>query len=176
VQKTAMVKVDFLTNLRGMEHVVPDNDVHSVELCINSSNNSSNDSSNNSSNDSSSPAQSSSLESSMSAYDSMLQSLHDELNHSPPELDMEDDIEFFNMDCATAISFDYEMNYTIKQLKHIAGYYGLKCKHRKVDLIQDIVLFETDDKNGDAVSRRKRLFYYMDTLKHDEYLKSYVIM
>ena len=163
-----MVKVDFLTNLRGM-------DVHSVELCINSRNDSRNDSSNDSRNDSSSPAQSS-LESSMSAYDSMLQSLHDELNHSPPELDTEDDIEFFNMDCATAISFDYEMNYTIKQLKHIAGYYGLKCKHRKVDMIQDIVLFETDDKNGDAVSRRKRLFYYMDTLKHDEYLKSYVIM
>ena len=178
-----MVKVDFLTNLRGM-------DVHSVELCINSRNDSRNDSSNDSRNDSSSPAQSS-LESSMSAYDSMLQSLHDELNNGAngngngngdgngdgdgtfPEFE---DPEFFKMDCATAVSFDYEMNYTIKQLKHIAGYYGLKCKHRKVDMIQDIVLFETDDKNGDAVSRRKRLFYYMDTLKHDEYLKSYVIM
>lgn len=161
--KNAMVKVDFLANLGGMDN----NDVRSVELCINTTPNDS------------SPMQSlesSSLESSMSAYDSMLQSLHDELNHSPPDLDMEDDVEFFNMDCATAISFDYEMNYTIKQLKHIAGYYGLKCKHRKVDMIQDIVLFETDDKNGDAVSRRKRLFHYMDTLKHDEYLKSYVIM
>jgi hypothetical protein len=80
------------------------------------------------------------------------------------------------MDCATAVSFDYEMNYTIKQLKHIAGYYGLKCKLRKADLIQDIVLFEMDATNGDAVARRKRLFHYVDVLKSDDYLKSYVML
>lgn len=120
-----------------------------------------------------------SLESSASTYDSMLQSLHDELNNGAngndnfPEFE---DLDFFKMDCATAVSFDYEMNYTIKQLKHIAGYYGLKCKPRKVDLIQDIVLFETDAANGDAVARRKRLFRYMDILKSDDYLKTYVIL
>ncbi len=124
-----------------------------------------------------------SLESSASTYDSLMQSLHEELNsansaNSPNATFNSDfaEFDFFNMDCATAISFDYEMNYTMKQLKHIAGYYGLKCKTRKADMIQDIVLFETDDKNGDAVGRRKRLFHYMDTLKNDEYLKSYVIM
>lgn len=119
------------------------------------------------------------LESSASTYDSMLQSLHDELNNGAngdgtfPEFE---DPDFFKMDCATAVSFDYEMNYTIKQLKHIAGYYGLKCKPRKVDLIQDIVVFETDAANGDAVARRKRLFRYMDILKSDDYLKTYVIL
>jgi len=121
------------------------------------------------------------LESSMSTYDSMMQSLHDELNHNAsadadidfPEFEA---LDFFKMDCATAVSFDYEMNYTIKQLKHIAGYYGLKCKHRKVDIIQDIVLFETDAVNGDAVARRKRLFRYMDILKTDDYLKAYVMI
>ena len=119
------------------------------------------------------------LESSASTYDSMLQSLHDELNNGAngdgtfPEFE---DPDFFKMDCATAVSFDYEMNYTIKQLKHIAGYYGLKCKPRKVDLIQDIVGFETDAANGDAVARRKRLFRYMDILKSDDYLKTYVIL
>ena len=127
-----------------------------------------------------------SLESSASTYDSIMQSLHEELNSAnsanranSPNANFNADFaefDFFNMDCATAISFDYEMNYTMKQLKHIAGYYGLKCKTRKADMIQDIVLFETDDKNGDAVGRRKRLFHYMDTLKNDEYLKSYVIM
>jgi hypothetical protein len=148
-----MVKVDFLT----------DNDVRSdsavVELCINNE---------------TSPMQS--LESSMSSYDSMMQSLHEELNGATPNLGDVEDVDFFSMDCATASSFDYDMNFTIKHLKHIAAYYGLKCKTRKADLIQDIVRFEMDDKNGDAVSRRKRLFHYMDTLKHDEYFKSYVIM
>lgn len=113
------------------------------------------------------------MESSDSTYDSMMQSLHDELNQTE---DLDDDFDLFKMDCATAISFDYEMNYTMKQLKHIAGYYGLKCKHRKADIIHDIVGFETDDANGDMVARRKRLFHYVDMLKTDEYLKSYVIM
>ena len=123
------------------------------------------------------------MESSASTYDSMLQSLHDELNNGANDNDSDaihfpefEDPDFFKMDCATAVSFDYEMNYTIKQLKHIAGYYGLKCKPRKVDLIQDIVVFETDAANGDAVARRKRLFRYMDILKSDDYLKTYVIL
>ena len=130
-----------------------------------------------------------SLESSSSTYDSMMQSLHEELNNStngidngngtngsPIQFSEFEDPDFFKMDCATAVSFDYEMNYTIKQLKHIAGYYGLKCKQRKVDLIQDIVLFEMDDANEDAVARRKRLFHYVDILKSDDYLKTYVMI
>jgi hypothetical protein len=112
----------------------------------------------------------------MSTYDSMMQSLHEELNNATPDFMEFEDLDFFKMDCATAVSFDYEMNYTIKQLKHIAGYYGLKCRNRKGDIIQDIVLFEMDAENGDAVARRKRLFHYMDMLKNDEYLKAYVIM
>lgn len=116
---------------------------------------------------------------STSTYDSMLQSLQEELNNQCSMM-MEfadfEDVAFFDMDCATAMSFDYEMNYTLKQLKHIAGYYGLKCKPRKADMIHAIVVYETDAANGDAVSRRKRMFRYMDVLKSDDYLKSYVIM
>jgi hypothetical protein len=120
-------------------------------------------------------AASASLESSASTYDSMLQSLQNELNNGADFAEFEDP-EFFKMDCATAVSFDYEMNYTIKQLKHIAGYYGLKCKPRKVELIQDIVLFEMDADNSDAVARRKRLFHYIDILKTDDYLKTYIML
>ena len=134
----------------------------SLELCINVSD------------DDDSPGQSDST----STYDSMLQSLQEELNnqHSMMEFADFEDVAFFDMDCATAMSFDYEMNYTLKQLKHIAGYYGLKCKPRKADMIHDIVVYETDAANGDAVARRKRMFHYMDVLKSDDYLKSYVIM
>lgn len=136
-------------------------DKESVELCIDAND---------------SPAHSQSLESSMSTYDSMMQSLHEELNNAPPDFMDFEDLDFFKMDCATAVSFDYEMNCTLKQLKHIAGYYGLKCKNRKGDIIQDIVLFEMDASNEDTVLRRKRLFHYMDLLKNDEYLKSYVMI
>jgi hypothetical protein len=115
----------------------------------------------------------------MSTYDSMMQTLNDELNDGAkldPDLMDFEDLDFFNMDCATAMSVDYEMNHTIKQLKHIAGYYGIKCKSRKVDMIQDIVIYETDSANHDIVSRRKRLFHYINALKNDDYLKSFVII
>ena len=136
-------------------------------------------------NDNLSPKNSNSLESSMqssmqsasSPYDSMMQSLNDELNDvSNGDLMDFEDLDFFKMDCATAMSFDYEMNYTMKQLKHIAGYYGIKNKPRKVDIINDIVSYETDTANGDAVARRKRMFHYIDMLKNDEYFKSFIIL
>lgn len=124
-----------------------------------------------------------SLESSMSTYDSIMQSLQDELNRNAKmalgdlgDLGDFEDVDFFNMDCATAISFDYDLNYTMKQLKHIAGYYGMKCKSRKVDIIQDIVLYEMDDKNESMVVRRKRMFRYIETLKNDDYLKSFILL
>jgi len=145
----------------------------SVELCIEDSNN--NDNIN-------SPTNSNSLESSISTYDSMIQTLNDELNNGNNNngnvidfMDFED-VDFFNMDCATAMSFDYEMNYTMKQLKHIAAYYGIKNKTRKADMIQDIMLYETDAANCESVARRKRMFYYMDALKNDEYFKSFIMI
>ena len=118
---------------------------------------------------------------SLSTYDSMMQTLNDELNNGDRGGDLMDfddleDVDFFKMDCATAMSFDYEMNYTMKQLKHIAGYYGMKNKPRKMDVIQDIVAYETDAANGDAVIRRKRMFYYIDSLKNDEYFKSFIMI
>jgi hypothetical protein len=143
---------------------MPESD--SIELCINDD------------------ADANVMESSVSTYDSLMQTLNDELNNDPNQDDLNpafedpdfEDIDFFKMDCATAMSFDYEMNYTMKQLKHIAGYYGMKPKNRKMDVIQDIVVYETNPANCDAMARRKRLFHYMDTLKNDEYFKSYIMI
>jgi hypothetical protein len=105
----------------------------------------------------------------------MLQSLHDELNVGAGAEDL-GEFEDVDFGATAAIMLDYDMNCTLKQLKHIAAYYGLKCKNRKADLIQDIVLFECDVANSYTVARRKRLFHYMDVLKSDDYLKAYVIM
>lgn len=153
---------------RSCIYLMEDEDTHkkSLELCIADVDYGTNNGNN-------------SLESSiqtMSTYDSMMQTLNDELCNGEIDLLEFEDIDFFKMDCATAMSFDYEMNYTMKQLKHIAGYYGIKNKTRKVDVIQDIVAYETDTANGDAVARRKRLFHYMDMLKSDEYFKSFIIL
>ena len=154
-------------------------DKESVELCIEITTANANANAND---NSPSPTHSQSLESSMSTYDSMMQSLHEELNANADAdadfMEFEDieDPDFFKMDCATAMSFDYEMNYTMKQLKHIAGYYGIKNKIRKVDVIQDIVSYETDAANYESVARRKRMFHYMEALKNDEYFKSFIMI
>lgn len=168
----SMAKVDYLNELQGnlsptsSQNDIMQNDLQTaLELCIDVEN---------------SPiAHASSLESSMTTYDSMMQTLNDELNDGvnldPNLMDFED-LDFFNMDCATAMSVDYEMNYTIKQLKHIAGYYGMKCKSKKAELIQDIITYESDAANCEIVGRRKRLFHYIHALKNDEYLKSFIII
>jgi hypothetical protein len=161
-----MAKVEYLNELRGnlsttslhTSDKVDESQSDAVELCIDAE------------------KTVASLESSMSTYDSMMQSLNDELNDVAPDLMDFEDVDFFNMDCATAITVDYEINYTIKQLKHIAGYYGIKCRSRKVDMIQDIVIYESDSTNNEIVCRRKRLFHYINALKNDEYLKTFVIM
>lgn len=157
-----MVKVDYLNELQ--ENLSSE----ALELCIDIENTSS------------PTVQVPSLESSMSTYDSMMQTLNDELNDGAcaHDLDLMDfeDADFFNMDCATAISVDYEMNYNMKQLKHIAGYYGIKCKSRKIDIIHDIVAYESDSANHEIVGRRKRLFHYMNALKNDEYFKSLILL
>jgi hypothetical protein len=168
----SMAKVDYFNELQenlsttsSQNGVILNESQAALELCIDVEN--------------SPTAQAPSLESSMSTYDSMMQTLNDELNDGAnvePDLMDFEDADLFNMDCATAMTVDYDMNYTMKQLKHIAGYYGIKCKSRKVDIIQDIVAYETESANHDIVGRRKRLFHYMTALKNDEYFKTFVIL
>lgn len=113
------------------------------------------------------------LTSSASSYDSMIESLNDEMNTAL-------DLEFISIECSndmvSAMMYDYESNYTIKQLKHIIGYYGIKSKTKKSDIVQDIILFETNPINTETVLRRKQLFCYIDVLKNDGYLKDYIII
>ena len=89
-------------------------DKESVELCIEIT--TANANANANANDNSpSPTHSQSLESSMSTYDSMMQSLHEELNNTNADADADadadfmefediEDPDFFKMDCATAMS------------------------------------------------------------------------
>ena len=51
---------------------------------------------------------------------------------------------------------EYNENYTKKELELIAGYYEIsKRKKRKLDLIQEIIIFEQNDLNYDIVEKRK---------------------
>jgi hypothetical protein len=80
-------------------------------------------------------------------------------------------------DNITASILNYQENYSVKSLKHIAEYYGEKIHSRvkKQQLINFIVFFEYDINNSEIVSKRKLLWGYLDTLLEDKFMKKFVI-
>ena len=72
---------------------------------------------------------------------------------------------------------EYNENYTKKELELIAGYYEIsKRKKRKLDLIQEIIIFEQNDLNYDIVEKRKLHWFYLEQLREDPYLKQFIII
>jgi hypothetical protein len=94
-----------------------------------------------------------------------------------------------------ALSLSYDTNYKITDLSKIAEYYSISLtklhhmenaianaknkkknvKKKKDELIKDIVEFEEDELNTNAVNRRKELWFYIDELKSDKYLQKHII-
>ena len=72
---------------------------------------------------------------------------------------------------------EYNENYTKKELELIAGYYDIsKRKKRKLDLIQEIIIFEQNEINYEIVERRKLHWFYLEQLQNDDYLKQFIII
>jgi len=73
----------------------------------------------------------------------------------------------------------YEFNFNVKQLMLICEYYNMKDirvnKLKKQDIIEQIILFETNPENIEIVTKRKELWYYIDELKNDKMMKRFVI-
>jgi len=73
--------------------------------------------------------------------------------------------------------FYYGDNFTLKELYHISNYYDIsKRKKKKLDLIDDIIAFELDTDNEELVEQRKRLWFYINELKNDNYLSKFIIL
>jgi hypothetical protein len=74
---------------------------------------------------------------------------------------------------------NYEVNYNIKQLLLICEYYKIskilktnKCN--KADIIKALVFFENDSKNYELVLKRKQMWFLMNELKNDKFMKKYI--
>jgi hypothetical protein len=75
---------------------------------------------------------------------------------------------------------NYHENFTLKELLLICEYYGfakdMKAnKFNKQEIIGYLVLFETDIKNSEIVFRRKNMWFYMNELKNDKFMKKYIL-
>ena len=75
---------------------------------------------------------------------------------------------------------DYQINYTVKELMIICDYYNISKevkinKYNKDDLIAFLVNFEIDPINEDIVFKRQNMWFYMNELKNDKFMKKFVL-
>jgi hypothetical protein len=85
----------------------------------------------------------------------------------------EDHMEYHSI--KSAMKTDYEWNYTMPILTHICGYYGLKKRGSKTDIINSIVDFEIKPENFEMVDHRKKIFEFMRLIKENDYMKKFII-
>jgi hypothetical protein len=85
-----------------------------------------------------------------------------------------------NYDLAIPHMINYHENYTVKELLLICEYYGFakdlknnKCN--KDQIIEYLVAFESDITNSDIVFKRQNLWFYLNELKNDKFMKKFVL-
>jgi hypothetical protein len=83
----------------------------------------------------------------------------------------------YQIDIKTESTFD---NYNVNELLKICEYYGFlkyvkMAKYKKNDIIQSIEVFESSPENCLVVKKRQQLWYYMNELSNDKFMKKFVI-
>jgi len=113
--------------------------------------------------------------------------LIEEVENSENEMDfnIEDlmnEIEATDMDTEMVVPhmINYHENYTVKELLLICEYYGFAKdvkanKFNKEQIIDYVVAFETAIENADFVFRRQNMWFYMNELKNDKFMKKFVL-
>jgi hypothetical protein len=104
-----------------------------------------------------------------------------QLNDLLVELNFEDETNnLTNAEITEIMSYEYKINYTVKELLLMCEYYGIakelkKNKSNKDVIIFDLVSFENNPLNNEIVLRRQGMWYYMSKLKNDNFMKKYII-
>lgn len=98
-----------------------------------------------------------------------IEKLMDELNY-----------EDYNDELTLPHMINYHENYTVKELLLICEYYGfakdLKAnKFTKEQIIDYLVAFESDIANSDIVFKRQNMWFYINELKNDKFMKKFVL-
>lgn len=103
------------------------------------------------------------------------------------EINNDDNFDFINQmnnlsneEIIEVMCHEYKINYTVKELLLICDYYGIakeikNNKYNKDEIINVLVHFENDPINDDIFMRRQSMWYYIDKLKNDKFMKKYVL-
>lgn len=75
---------------------------------------------------------------------------------------------------------NYNENFNVKELLIICDYYGFskelkynKCN--KEQIIEFLVSFESDPNNYSITFKRQNMWFYMNEIKNDKFMKKYVL-
>ena len=109
----------------------------------------------------------------------------DELENNNSEIDIAEllyEIENTELDDEMIIPqiINYDENYTVKELLLICEYYGFakdvkSNKFNKEEIIHFLVEFEKNSNNSDIVFRRQNMWFYINELKNDKFMKKYLL-
>ena len=96
------------------------------------------------------------------------------------EINAENHDEVKNIDNLFHEVVNYSINYTVKQLIQICEYYNISkdvrmTKCNKEEIINTIVLFESELCNHAITCRRKKMWFYINELKGDKFMKKFVL-
>jgi hypothetical protein len=84
----------------------------------------------------------------------------------------------FNNEFIIPQMVNYNINYNVKELFIICEYYGIAKqlkKYNKEQIIESLVIFETNPQNSEIVNKRKNMWFYINELKNDKFMKKYVL-
>ena len=75
---------------------------------------------------------------------------------------------------------NYSGNFTVKELLMICDYYGFakECKNNKfnkTEIIHFLIDFESNPINSEIVLKRKNMWFFINELKNDKFMKKYVL-
>jgi hypothetical protein len=85
-----------------------------------------------------------------------------------------------NSDIFISNIINYRVNFTVKELITICDFYGIakeikinKCK--KEEIILFLVQFEEEESNIEIVNKRKLMWYYINELKKNTFMKKFIL-
>jgi hypothetical protein len=89
--------------------------------------------------------------------------------------------ELYNDDITLTHMVNYRENFTVKELLFICEYYGFakqlkSAKLNKDEIIDFLVNFESDENNIDIVFKRQNMWFYMNELKSDKFMKKFLLL
>jgi hypothetical protein len=86
----------------------------------------------------------------------------------------------FNDDLTVPKMINYHENFTVKELLLICDYYGFskelktnKCN--KDQIIGILISFESDLNNSDIVFKRQNMWFFINELKNDKFMKKFLL-